>query len=233
MESGAPVDRQSRIVSLDVLRGFALLGILVMNIQSFAMPASAYMNPASFGDLQGINLRVWELGYVFFDMKFMGLFSMLFGAGVLLFLDRAESRGAPAGWLHYRRSFWLVIFGLLHAHLMWMGDILYSYGMCAFLVFLFRNRSPKSLVIWGVLFLLVAFGLMLLSGLSVPYWEEADRIDLANSWSPDAASIEKEIAEPDGKKHQQCNAVYRASDGKNARNGTFTNKHHLSHLGSP
>ncbi len=114
----APVIGEQRIASLDVLRGFALLGILVMNIQTFAMPVAAYGNPTAYGDLQGINLWVWQLGYLFFDLKFMTLFSMLFGAGVLLFIDRATARGASAAKLHYRRSGWLILFGLLHAHLL-------------------------------------------------------------------------------------------------------------------
>ena len=186
--------RQERIASLDVLRGFALLGILVMNIQAFAMPFCAYVNPTSFGEQEGINLWVWGVGHVLFDMKFMALFSMLFGAGVLLFSDRAEARGAKAGWLHYRRSFWLLMFGLLHAHLLWSGDILFSYAICAFIVYPFRRRSPRTLLILGLLFLAFGTGLSFMMGLSYEHWTEVDQSHLLEFWQPVQATIDKEIA---------------------------------------
>ena len=85
----APVDESQRLVAMDVLRGFVLLGILVMNIQSFAMPIAAYINPTAYGDLSGANLYVWIVSHVFFDQKFMAAFSMLFGAGVVLMTARA------------------------------------------------------------------------------------------------------------------------------------------------
>ena len=118
----APVAETARIDAIDVLRGFALLGILVMNIQAFAMPQAAYFNPTAYGDLEGANLRVWLAGRMFFDQKFMTLFSMLFGAGIVLMAGRAEARG-DAGRVHYRRMGWLLVIGLLHAHLLWHGDI--------------------------------------------------------------------------------------------------------------
>jgi len=102
MNQITPVPAGGRIASIDVLRGFALLGILGMNIQAFAMPFCAYINPTSFGEQEGINRWVWGFGHIFFDMKFMGLFSMLFGAGVLLFADRAEARGQHPGTLQDR-----------------------------------------------------------------------------------------------------------------------------------
>ena len=76
-----PVAKAERIDSLDVLRGFALLGILAMNIQSFSMIGAAYFNPTAYGDLSGANYWVWLLSHVLTDQKFMTIFSMLFGAG--------------------------------------------------------------------------------------------------------------------------------------------------------
>ncbi|MEC9476481.1 MAG: DUF418 domain-containing protein [Planctomycetota bacterium] len=189
-----PTASQERIASLDVLRGFALLGILVMNIQAFAMPFCAYLNPTSFGEQEGINRWVWGFGHVFFDMKFMALFSMLFGAGVLLFADRVEARGAKPGWLHYRRSFWLLMFGILHAHLLWSGDILFSYAMCAFFVYPFRRRSARTLLIWGLLFLMFGTGLSLMFGLTYDQWEPEQQSGLVEFWQPDQATLDKEIA---------------------------------------
>jgi uncharacterized protein len=76
----------SRLVAMDVLRGFALLGILLMNIQSFSMPGAAYLNPTAYGTFSGVDQWVWSVSHLFADQKFMSLFSMLFGAGVLLWL---------------------------------------------------------------------------------------------------------------------------------------------------
>ena len=197
MIQSIPVPQGKRIASIDVLRGFALLGILVMNIQAFAMPFCAYMNPTSFGEQEGINRWVWGFGHIFFDMKFMGLFSMLFGAGVMLFADRAEARGASLSqvrWLHCNRNFWLVMFGLLHAHLLWSGDILFAYGVCAFPVYLFRHRSARTLLICGMLFLLLGSGLSMMFGLSFDQWPEQGQAELAQFWRPAPAALDEEIA---------------------------------------
>ena len=80
--AASPVGQADRITALDVLRGFALLGILVMNIQFFSMPGAAYMNPTAYGDLAGANRAVWIVSHVLFDQKFMTIFSLLFGAGL-------------------------------------------------------------------------------------------------------------------------------------------------------
>ena len=197
MDQPNPVAEKERIASIDVLRGFALLGILVMNIQAFAMPFCAYMNPTSFGEQEGINRWVWGIGHIFFDMKFMGLFSMLFGAGVLLFADRAEARGASLSqvrWLHGNRNFWLVLFGLVHAHLLWSGDILFTYGVCALVVYIFRHRSVRTLLICSLIFLLIGSGLSLMFGLTYEQWPEQDQAELAQVWRPDQATLEAEIA---------------------------------------
>ena len=116
-----PVPSTKRIVAIDVLRGFALLGILIMNIQSFSMPMAAYFNPTVYGDLTGINRWVWALSHIFADQKFMTIFSLLFGAGIILLTTRLEERGQSAWKIHYRRNFWLLIIGLVHAYLFWIS----------------------------------------------------------------------------------------------------------------
>ena len=146
----APVTADERIVSLDVLRGFAILGILIMNIQSFSMIGAAYLNPTAYGNLTGLNRVVWTLGHLFADMKFISIFSMLFGAGVVLFATRLESRGQRPGPVHYRRTFWLLVIGLAHGFLLWYGDILAIYALIGFIVYLFWRRSPLALLITGV-----------------------------------------------------------------------------------
>ena len=142
-----PVTETERIVPMDVLRGFALLGILVMNIQSFAMVGYVYDNPTAYGDLNGANFLVWLLSHLLADQKFLSIFSMLFGAGIVLIWQKAEGSGARPTRLHYRRVGWMILFGLLHAYLLWYGDILYTYGMCGLFVYLFRRSSPRTLVL--------------------------------------------------------------------------------------
>ena len=148
--SAAPVAAGERIVSLDVLRGFAILGILLMNIQSFSMISAAYFNPTAFGDLTGLNRFVWTLSHMIADTKFISIFSMLFGAGIVLFASKLESRGLRPGTVHYRRTFWLLLIGLAHGFLLWAGDILTVYALLGFLVYLFWRRSAKALFITGV-----------------------------------------------------------------------------------
>ena len=195
-KTASPTGAGARIASLDVLRGFALLGILVMNIQLFSMPSAAYQNPAAFGDLTGINLGVWTFAHVFFSQKFLTLFSMLFGAGVCLFADRIEARGGrPAKW-HYRRMGWLLAFGLAHAYLLWAGDILVTYAICGCLVYLLRRRGPRTLVVAGVASLLVTSLLLVLAGsaLTVPEVPEEAISEIRRGWTPDASELDAEIA---------------------------------------
>jgi uncharacterized protein len=204
LPAGGPVAEKERIHSLDVLRGFAVLGILVMNIQSFAMISHAYFNPTAYGSLEGIHFVVWVVSHVFADMKFMALFSMLFGAGVVLFATRAEAKGrSPAG-LHYRRTGWLILFGLLHAHLLWYGDILYAYGICALVVYLFRKRTARTLLILGLLLLVIGSGLYLFFDWSIPYWgEEQYQASVNAYWQPTEEVTAAELATFRGSWSQQ------------------------------
>lgn len=103
-----PVSGADRIQSLDILRGFAVLGILLMNIQSFSMPGAAYLNPMAYGDMSELNGWVWKFSHVFADQKFMTLFSILYGAGILLVTQNAEKKFGKSAGLHYRRTFWLL-----------------------------------------------------------------------------------------------------------------------------
>ena len=189
-----PVAETARIDSIDVLRGFALLGILVMNVQAFAMPQSAYFNPTAYGDLEGANLWVWLTGRMFFDQKFMTLFSMLFGAGIVLMAGRAEARGG-AGRVHYRRMGWLLVIGLLHAHLLWYGDILFTYAVCGMVVYPLRRLSPGRLVALGTTLLAIGSAPSVGAGMSLPYWpEEALSALTDEAWRPTPEVIEAELA---------------------------------------
>lgn len=148
-----PTTEASRIESLDVLRGFALLGILLLNIIGFGMLSPSYSNPGF--DLIGssaLNIGGWLTVELFAEGAMRCLFSILFGAGVVLFTD------TKAGWVHYKRTFWLLMFGFVNAYiLVWSGDILVVYAVAGALLYLARNRSAKSLfTLAGILILLMS-----------------------------------------------------------------------------
>ncbi|GAC1447864.1 MAG: DUF418 domain-containing protein [Isosphaeraceae bacterium] len=150
---------RERVESIDVLRGFALLGILLMNIVGFAWPFVVYENPLLAGVVSRADLVEWFVAHLFFDLKMMSIFSMLFGAGVVLMTDRAEARGVSALGIYYRRIFWLLVIGLLHAYLLWEGDILVPYALCGLVLYPFRRLSARTLFITGCVVALISLPL--------------------------------------------------------------------------
>jgi uncharacterized protein len=165
-----PAAESDRIVPIDVLRGVAVLGILVMNIQSFAMIDKAYFFPTAYGDLQGANYWVWCLSHVLTDQKFMTIFSMLFGAGIVLMTGRQEAAGRSSTAFHYRRMLGLLVIGLAHAYLLWYGDILVPYALCGMVVYWFRRLPPWLLILFGLVALVIPSLVMLAEGWSMPFW---------------------------------------------------------------
>jgi uncharacterized protein len=185
MTTPAPVAAPERISALDTLRGFAVLGILVMNVQSFAAPMAAYINPTAYGDLTGANLLVWAVSHLLFDQKFMTLFSVLFGAGILLFTSRAVAKGHSPRRLHYRRMLWLLLFGAAHGYLLWYGDILFSYALCGTLVFPLRKLPPAKLLLIGLLLIFIGSALWLFFGWSMQFWPEEEVTKIQEEdWRP-------------------------------------------------
>ncbi|HYE47835.1 MAG TPA: DUF418 domain-containing protein [Caulobacter sp.] len=150
-----------RHVSIDAVRGFAVLGILLMNIVGMGLPAFAYLTPTYYGGHEGANLWAWAINYVVSDGKMRGLFTMLFGASLMLIADRAEGQRPGPAAIHYRRVFWLFVFGMLHAYLLFFGDILVTYAIAGAIVFPARKWPSKLLVGVGavILALLAAKGL--------------------------------------------------------------------------
>lgn len=190
----SPVQISARIGSLDLLRGVAVLGILVMNIQAFSMPDPAYFNPTVYGDLTGVNLAVWWVSHVLTEMKFMSIFSMLFGAGVVLLCQRLEQSNLPSRGVYYRRTLWLLVFGVLHAYLFWAGDILVWYALSGLIAYLFWRVRPGWLVFWSLLLLFAGTGLYLFFQWSLPYWpKEAVQNNLA-WWEPGVEMIQERLA---------------------------------------
>ena len=151
--SPAPVAKADRIQTVDMIRGFALLGILLMNIMSFGIDGSVFRTILN-GSHQNADFKALGFIMVFPDGTMRGLFSMLFGAGMVLFtLNKTSKPGGPTvAEYYYRRLLWLVLFGLFNAYiLLWEGDILFYYGLTGMLLYVFRNSSPKLLIGLGLL----------------------------------------------------------------------------------
>lgn len=139
-----------RIASLDFIRGIAVLGILAANIVAFGQPMTAYMYPDAFTTPHGAGEDwMWVAQFVLIDGKMRGLFTLLFGAGVYLFLERAWARGAGLG-LQARRLFWLGVIGLLHYFLLWRGDILFIYAVSGFVLLPLVRKSAQTQLALGV-----------------------------------------------------------------------------------
>ncbi len=157
-----PVTSKERIDSLDVLRGVALLGILLMNITGFGLVFMAYVDPTVQGGAEGKNLLVWVINNLFFEGTMRALFSMLFGVGMVLMTSRMIGRGGgiEVADIYYRRTIWLLIFGIIHGYLiLWTGDILFAYGLWGLFLFPFRNTKPRKLIVAVIVLTLIGVGL--------------------------------------------------------------------------
>ncbi|WP_338241215.1 DUF418 domain-containing protein [Aurantiacibacter hainanensis] len=147
----APVASAERIASLDFIRGFAVLGILAANIVAFGQPWSAYSWPGGFlTPHDATSDWLWVAQFVLVDGKMRGLFTLLFGAGMALFMERAWERGAEVG-LQGRRLAWLLLFGLVHFYLIWRGDILILYSISGFASLLFIRMTAGKLLTLGLI----------------------------------------------------------------------------------
>jgi uncharacterized protein len=138
-----------------------------MNIVAFAWPGQAYGNPLRGGGFAGLDRIVWFSNHMVFEAKMMTIFSMLFGAGLVLMDHRAAARGASVRGVYYRRVLWLLLIGLIHAYLIWSGDVLVMYAECGLLLYLFRNRTPRTLIILGVSAMMVFVPLVLGFGAAI------------------------------------------------------------------
>jgi uncharacterized protein len=194
-----------RHISLDAMRGFAVMGILAMNIIGFAMPEWAYISPAAYGTDTLADKIAWAFSFVLIDGKMRGLFSLLFGASMMLIIDRAVAKGESAAQVHYRRMAWLALFGLAHYFFIWFGDILFLYAIIGMIAFRFRNWPPAGLIkvaliifavglaLWGLqfgglqLFQYFATRADATAGMARQFRELMDSADLAFNVAPDLA----------------------------------------------
>lgn len=182
-----------RIGAIDTLRGFALLGILLMNIMIFAMPSIAYYNPTAYsGDAWHDRLTYWTV-HVLADQKFMALFSLLFGASVMLITSKMESTGTSPLRYHYVRNFWLLLIGMAHGLFIWYGDILTIYALTAFGLYPLRHIPARWQLGLGLaIFLLPTLGYTGAGGV-VPATGAASIAQLTADWQPPETAIQKEI----------------------------------------
>ena len=181
----APVTESERISSIDVMRGLALLGIALMNIVFSGLPLAADWNPKVSGGATGVNLGAFFLQYTLFDGKMRGLFSMMFGASTYLLIGRLDGRGGGlrAAQIYYRRVLWLGLFGIVHAYLIWHGDILYPYALLGLILLPLLSLKPRNLLIVAGVVLLLMTGKSVGQGFAVQKIHklvmEADQADAA------------------------------------------------------
>jgi len=188
----SPIAHRERYDAIDLLRGVALLGILVMNIQAFAMPMAAYFNPTALGDRGPVDFYVWAFSHLFFDQKFMTIFSWLFGAGIVLMTARAAERGVKPAVFHYRRMLALLVFGVIHAYLIWDGDVLVLYAICGAIVYPFRKLRPMILLALGLLSLAIGSSLMIAGGFYIPQGPPEAIKEFRDFWAPTAEQLQRE-----------------------------------------
>jgi uncharacterized protein len=194
-----PLKLSDRIQSLDVMRGIVLFGILLMNINGFGL-ARAYGDPTVSGGDTGWNLITWITTNMFFEGTMRALFSLLFGVGMFVLLDRLEKRGAgiEAANIYFRRLAWMLVFGLIHGYLLlWTGEILYNYALMGFFVFSFRNMAPKKLIYCAV-FLFLA-GILWQYGDYRNDVKLMEDVELIKTYKAEGKALTKELIETDRK----------------------------------
>jgi uncharacterized protein len=201
-----------RIVTLDVIRGIAVMGIFSVNVVTFAMPIGAYFNPAGYGGWHGYDYALWLANFILVDGKMRGLFSMLFGASAMLVIDRAEATARSAARTHYARMATLLMLGIAHFYLLWFGDILTLYAVCGMILFAMR-RWPVHWLVGGAIALLL-IDLVVMGGLSAFFLSTSaamDRplqtVDAAESWR----SLNEGFGTLDAKALAKDLAIHRAS----------------------
>lgn len=186
----APAREEHRLPMIDITRGFAVMGIVLMNIIAFSMPQAAYINPNAWGGTSVADRLAWLVSFLLVDGKMRGLFSLLYGGSMILLMDRAEMAGRNGQSHMIVRSLWLFVFGIAHYLLLWWGDILTLYALIGLVAMRFASRQLLELV--KLAFLAFAAQLALLIVLTVGIQQDGTL-----SYYPqllDKAAIHMEIA---------------------------------------
>ncbi len=144
-----------RILSLDVIRGIAVMGIFSVNVIDFALIQQAYLNPAAAGWQGPADIALWLTNHILIDEKMRTLFSILFGASTMLVIDRAKAKGESAARVHFGRMGALLLLGLMHFYLIWVGDILIGYAVAGMVAYRTVGRRPKTQLIWAAVLLTI------------------------------------------------------------------------------
>ena len=186
-----PVRETGRITSLDLIRGVAVLGILLMNAVSFKFGHGPYFNLSAGGSETWFDWAVGIFGEVFIDQKFMGLFSLLFGAGMILFIDRASGRGRRAVLLNLWRNALLLLIGVLH-FLLWDGDVLMAYAISSVFLIALRKLPNRALISVGV----IVFALSVACALLAQHMADTTSTSLSGLWMPGEVSDQEIIGLP-------------------------------------
>ena len=174
-----PVRESGRITSLDLIRGIAVLGILLMNAVNFGLGSAPYFNLSAGGSETSFDWAIGILGEVFVDQKFMGLFSLLFGAGMILFIDRASGKGRRAVLLNLWRNALLLVIGILHM-VLWDGDILIAYALSSVFLLALRKLPNRALISLGV----AVFTLSVACALIAQNIADTTDVSLSGFWTP-------------------------------------------------
>ncbi len=190
MHAGPIADRYE---SLDVLRGVAILGIFAVNIVAFGYTFQVLGNPSIVSAFEEPGGSFWwSISSGFFTHKFITIFSGLFGAGIVLMLG--EEKSSPKTPIHRRRMFWLFMIGMVHAHLLWYGDILVPYAVTGFLIARARVWRSRTLVIVGTLLVIFNFGLFYLQDFSLGMMSPEEFKEMSEQmWSPPPDVLQAEI----------------------------------------
>ncbi|MDC8754377.1 DUF418 domain-containing protein [Erythrobacter sp. sf7] len=193
----APVAAGERIDTLDFIRGLAVMGILSANIVAFGQPFDAYMYPAAFkvdpGDPGG---WMWIAQFILIDGKMRGLFTLLFGAGVYLFMEKAWARGATRK-LQAWRLFILMIFGMIHFFFIWPGDILFYYALFGFLVLAcvgWRVKTQLAVGLGGYMLGVIFYAVAMTAPWAIVQTPLGDSPELAGARAEMIAAIEQTLA---------------------------------------
>lgn len=196
-----PVLLQERIGSLDAIRGFALLGILIVNIAMFSGPAIYFeiLGKGFWGNLTGFwDTTTASFTDIFIAGKFYTMFSFLFGLGFFMFFERAKEKTNSPRRLFYKRLAILLVIGLIHAFFIWSGDVLIAYALFGFLLPFFFNREPKTILKWAfaifigfIVVMAAMFGTLALAKMAEPnIMAESTQTLLADMESRIAASFQ-------------------------------------------
>lgn len=204
----------ARIPAMDILRGCAVMGILWMNIIAFSQPQTAYFNPVAAGPLSTGDIAFWLVSLLLFDGKMRGLFALLFGASMLLLIDREEMAGRDGARAQKVRAGWLFVIGLAHYLLLWWGDILMVYAVVSLIALLFVRQEPMALVKSAFLLFLLQF--LLVAGFigSLYAWSHAAAApDATTALRQGFASFMTGLSDPASPAIQAEIATYRSGFG--------------------